>query len=640
MKKKKIKGGFNMKKTMHILSLLLLGILFITFPFQSVDAAESNGFEYEELGDGTAVINQYTGKAEHVTIPEKWNGQDVVAIDQSAFSHNNTIKSIEIPGSVKTINEFAFKQCEALEEITFSEGLDSIGRYAFQDCTSLKSLKIPASLKRIGKSAFDGCSSLSNITVKNGNNYVHSKNNVLLSANEDVLYFYPAGLRQSIYVIPDSVTKISTNITSAVFKENATLKKIFIHDNVTTIPEDIFEFGVIICCNENSMAERYAIECGLTSSTTDKYVPVESVVLSQKNLVLNTKDSVKLSATVAPSTASEQMIRWSSNNPAVAEVDIYGNVTPKANGSASIYAHCDGKSDYCSVTVELKTATPDPKPTPGGDDNQNGGSDNQKPENNGNQNSGNTTPTPDYKVSFKSQTYKVYATGKVKAGLTSNMAGDGFKTVKSSNTAVAKVDNNGTITGVKKGTAVITATTKSGKTITAKVSVITPAVKLNASNLPLQLKKSTTALKVKSKLATDSIVQWKSTNPKVAAVDKKTGKITAKKKGTTYVSVTMKSGAVAKCKISVQVKAVETTKLTVNAKAKTLKLKGGSKTFQIKVTKAPITSLQKVTYKSSKKSVATVSGTGKITAKKAGNTTITVKAGKKTAKIKITVKKK
>lgn len=48
---------------------------------------------------------------------------------------------------------------------------------------------------------------------------------------------------------------------------------------------------------------------------------------------------------------------------------------------------------------------------------------------------------------------------------------------------------------------------------------------------------------------------------------------------------------------------------------------------------------KKITWKSTKPSVATVSKSGKVTAKKAGQTTITAQANGKTAKCKITVKK-
>lgn len=167
-------------------------------------------------------------------------------------------------------------------------------------------------------------------------------------------------------------------------------------------------------------------------------------------------------------------------------------------------------------------------------------------------------------------------------------------------------------------------------------------VTLNAKSVPLQLKKSTTAIKISSYTKGDSVAKWSSSNGKILTVNAKTGKVTAKKTGTAYVIVTMKSGATAKCKVKVQKKAVKTTKITVNKSKVTLVLTGKKKvkTFTVKAVKNPITSPDKVTFKSSNKKVATVSSKGKITAKKKGTATITVKAGKKTKKIKVTVKTK
>ena len=52
----------------------------------------------------------------------------------------------------------------------------------------------------------------------------------------------------------------------------------------------------------------------------------------------------------------------------------------------------------------------------------------------------------------------------------------------------------------------------------------------------------------------------------------------------------------------------------------------------------PVTSQEKVTYASSKKSVAVVTSSRKITAKGKGTAVITVKSGKKMVKCKVTVK--
>ena len=160
-------------------------------------------------------------------------------------------------------------------------------------------------------------------------------------------------------------------------------------------------------------------------------------------------------------------------------------------------------------------------------------------------------------------------------------------------------------------------------------------VKLNVKKVNLQLKKSTTAIKA-TVMEGDKIKSWKSSNKNVATVNSK-GKITAKKVGKATITVTTKKGAKASVTVTVQKKAVKCTKIAVDKKSITLKVK---KSYQLKVTKTPVTTLEKVTYKSSNKKVATVNSKGKITAKKAGKATITVKCGKKTIKVKVTVKKK
>ena len=175
---------------------------------------------------------------------------------------------------------------------------------------------------------------------------------------------------------------------------------------------------------------------------------------------------------------------------------------------------------------------------------------------------------------------------------------------------------------------------------TRSTDKLKPTIKLNVKKIPLQVKKSTTAVKVVSMTEGDSIKSWKSSNKKVAAVTSK-GRITGKKAGTAKITVTLKSGISATVKVEVQKKAVTTKKLTVTGKSvkkNKLILKKG-KRVTLTATKTPITSTEKITYKSSDKKVAKVSSKGEITAKKAGKANITVKSGKKKVVIKVAVKK-
>ena len=162
-------------------------------------------------------------------------------------------------------------------------------------------------------------------------------------------------------------------------------------------------------------------------------------------------------------------------------------------------------------------------------------------------------------------------------------------------------------------------------------------VSLNASSIPLQKGKSTTAVKA-TLTKGDSIAKWKSSNKKIATVDKK-GKITAKKTGTATITVKTKKGATASVKVKVQKGKVTTKKLTItNVTDKKLTLKKG-KTFKIKTSVTPITSPDKISYASSNKKIVTIDKKGKLKAVKKGTATITVKSGKKTVKFKVNVKK-
>lgn len=159
-------------------------------------------------------------------------------------------------------------------------------------------------------------------------------------------------------------------------------------------------------------------------------------------------------------------------------------------------------------------------------------------------------------------------------------------------------------------------------------------IKLNVSSLTLRRKQATTKVKV-SMAYGDSIKSWASSNKKIVTVDKN-GKIKAgTKTGTAKITVTLKSGKKATLKVKVQTAKVKTTKISGLKKKLTIK-KGKSVTLKPVV--SPITSQEKVTYRSSNKKIATVSSKGVVKGRRKGTVTITVKSGKVTKKIKITVK--
>ena len=84
-----------------------------------------------------------------------------------------------------------------------------------------------------------------------------------------------------------------------------------------------------------------------------KPVAVTGVSLNKQSAALKAGETIALSATIAPSNATNKSVTWSSSNNAVASVDTNGTVTAKAEGTATITATTqDGtKTATCTVTV-------------------------------------------------------------------------------------------------------------------------------------------------------------------------------------------------------------------------------------------------------------------------------------------------
>ena len=85
---------------------------------------------------------------------------------------------------------------------------------------------------------------------------------------------------------------------------------------------------------------------------------------------------------------------------------------------------------------------------------------------------------------------------------------------------------------------------------TVSIAKLNPTIKLSAKKKTLK-KGKTYKLKVTGLAAGDSVKSFKSSKKAVASVSKK-GKIKAVKKGKAVITVTLKSGKTAKCKITVK----------------------------------------------------------------------------------------
>ena len=151
------------------------------------DAANEQLFDFEFILNNTAVVvtnYKCKGTAADVTIPSRYKGKPVTAINNAAFP-NSAVTSVTIPDSITSIPDAAFVNCSKLTNISIPNSVTYIGFSAFSSCTSLKSITLPSSLSTIGNSAFAGCPS--SMTVTYPGSKTQWDDNITKGSNNDVL---------------------------------------------------------------------------------------------------------------------------------------------------------------------------------------------------------------------------------------------------------------------------------------------------------------------------------------------------------------------------------------------------------------------------------------------------------------------
>lgn len=225
---------------------------------------------------------------------------------------------------------------------------------------------------------------------------------------------------------------------------------------------------------------------------------------------------------------------------------------------------------------------------------------------------------------------------------------------KSSNKKVVSVSSTGMLTAKKKGTATITVISKANKKKKDKLkiivkqtvrgvsaSVLRPLASYNNVVSLVRGRTYTIQTKISPSNASNKKVSYKSSKKSIASVTSK-GKITAKRTGTTKITLTSRDGSRKTASFMVYVtnrimKRIKSLKASSDKKV----LVAGETTFITATVEPSDATLQKMVYKSSDNNVAAVDAiTGKVTAVAPGNAKITVRAmdgSKKTATVKIQV---
>jgi len=205
-------------------------------------------------------------------------------------------------------------------------------------------------------------------------------------------------------------------------------------------------------------------------------------------------------------------------------------------------------------------------------------------------------------------------------------------TWESSDEAIAKVSDDGTITGVAEGTAVITASIPNGKSIAKAECMVTvkkPTLALNKTKATIYTCSchKTLNLTATANGVTKQKASWKVVKGTKYVSINSSGKVTAKKAGTATVRAT-KNGVSKSCAVT-----VKKPTLTLKKYSATIK-----KNKTVKITVKKNNPSGTVKYSSANKKIATVTSKGVVKGKKKGTTTIYVKCHGITKKFKVKVK--
>lgn len=163
---------------------------------------------------------------------------------------------------------------------------------------------------------------------------------------------------QSLTLIGTIPTGVTADSTVAI-SSNAGTFKIY---TTTATPAGTYPLRVMIDSMISAQTFNLVVSSGSGGNPDPSTVSVTGVAISKTTLDLVTGESGQLSATVAPSDASNKNVTWSSSSPDVVSVDQNGKATAVGPGTATITATTvDGKKTAtCTITVTDGTS---PAPT-------------------------------------------------------------------------------------------------------------------------------------------------------------------------------------------------------------------------------------------------------------------------------------
>ncbi|MDR2149016.1 MAG: Ig-like domain-containing protein [Tannerella sp.] len=340
-----------------------------------------------------------------------------------------------------------------------------------------------------------------------------------------------------------------------------------------------------------------------TVTVNPKIIYVTGVSLDKTALTMEIGDTEQLTATITPSDATDHNVTWSTGDASIADVSPTGLITAKAAGTAIITVTTDdgGKTATCTVTVNPKIIY-----------------------------------VTGVSLDKTALTMEIDDREQLIATVTPSDATDHNVTWSTGDASVVTVSTTGLITAKAAGTAIITVTTDDGgKTATCTVTVnavlssdaTLAAIAVSSGTLTPAFSPNITEYTVEVANSVNSITLTATASHAAATVSGDGTKSLSVGSNVFYITVKAENGSLRTYTVTVNrgkssPVTVAVTGVSLNKYAVSMKI-GDSEQLTATVTPDNATD-KKVKWSSSNSSIATVSSTGLIAAKKAGTVIVAV----------------
>ena len=432
----------------------------------------------------------------------------VALIGENAFK-NSTLTSIDIPGSVTSIESKAFNSCANLISIKLPDSVTAMGTAVFEGCSNLTDVTLPGTRMNIMADTFKNCTSLKKIVLPETVQYIRSGAfSNCIALKEIVWSKAPELIDSNAFYNCDAITEMDipatvTSVGYQAFYDCDGLTKITIPDSVTSLGDSVF-----YDCDALTDVKLGAGITTIPASAFRHCDALEQLTVPRRVTAIKDnafKDSVKFSSITIPRSVTSI--------------------------SANAFSYLDKLTIYGVAGTYAETFA--------------------------NTNS----------IKFVDRQVSATSASLDQTALTLNKGASGQLTLtvtpedftdevvwKSSDTAVVTVSDTGLVKAVGVGTATIKVSV--GKaSASCKVTVLQPvtSISLNRSSLTME---ATDTFQLQASVypsnAADQRVQWTSSDPTVTSVDEN-GLVTALKKGTATVTAAALdgSGVTRTCQVTV-----------------------------------------------------------------------------------------